>query len=400
MRPIVALAIVLAGCAGPSEAPILDAAPQGALLVATIPASGRAELAVGVGPDDAALVSLVAAGYDAPRAWTGRAEGGGFAQAEPHDGPGDVDLASGANGVHSAGLAGRGGRVTAQRWAAGAWSEPIDVSAGAARGDRPFLDARGENVVVGWGGDPRGYQVALSRDGGRSFAPPVTADAFVAGTQGGVAVGPDGLLAVIVASEPLGVLVRISEDGGASWRTSTVARQTSWAWPSIAIDDEGVLHALWSTTYEDALPAQPVRGYGGELQPAPRVQYARSDDRGATWSTPRALAEAGHAAYYPWIAARAAGAVASWYDVEIGANDGRGRLMVAFLDGDGAELRTPTPEPVPMGFSCEDELRCREQGPVGESHDVAVRPGGAAAVAWLQVGPDGMEVWYASVPEA
>lgn len=394
MRAAVLLGVMLlAGCAAAPTKP--EAVPEGPQLVALLSGSGTSELAVGVTPDDIAVISMVAAGYEDGRAWVGPAAAGPFANATPHDGPGDVDLASSSDGVHATGLRGKAGQVTWQRWADGAWSEAVDVSGGELLADRPFIDARDGTIAVSWNGQTSGYQVAVSRDAGATWAPPARVGMpTLSAPHGGVAVGPDGSLAVVYTAEA-GVTVATSKDG-VTWTSTRVGLEWSWGWPSVAFDDEGPLFALWSPPRAEGGPrAQPC--CGGELQAAPVVRYATSEDGGQTWSAPRTLTDEGHAGYYPWIDARGDTAVVSWYDVEIGANDGRGRMMLAFLRGDSVEYATPTPEPVPMGFSCADALRCEELGPVGESHDVALRADGSASVAWFQMKGDDMEVWYASV---
>lgn len=391
MRALVVAAILLAGCAQEPEG-LVEPVPVGPQLLDTVAPSARGETAVAFGPDGETMVAYIGE-LGETLAWAGPAEGPLVRVAGP-DGPGDVDLASGARGIHAVGLVGRAGRVPSQVWAQQAWSDPIDVSAGSTFADRPFLDAYGDTLLVTWNGQGDGLMSALSRDGGATWQAPRQVATFLTGTHGGAAVGPQGELAVVYASDPRGVFVSTSADG-ATWTERHVAAGSSWAWPAVDIDARGAMHAVWTTAYGDDLPAS-VRGYGGELQPAPRVLYARSDDRGASWSTPRALTGEGHAGFYPWMDARGERVVVAWYDVEIGAMDDRARVQLAFLEGEEVRFATPTKEPVPLGLSCESALRCRERGPVGESNDVALRADGRAAVAWLQEG-EGTEVWYANV---
>jgi hypothetical protein len=128
-------------------------------------------------------------------------------------------------------------------------------------------------------------RVAVSRDGGRSFAPSsVVALDTCPCCRTDLAAAPDGTLYVgwrhIFPGDVRDVVVARSRDGGASWEGPLRVHEDGWvfpgcphAGPALAVGSDGALHVGWYTGKEGAAG----------------LFYARSNDGGRTFSAPRAL---------------------------------------------------------------------------------------------------------------
>jgi hypothetical protein len=110
-------------------------------------------------------------------------------------------------------------------------------------------------------------------------------------TNGTVQLGGDGSLNVLFGSRggtPAVYLLK-SEDGGDFWRIAVqVSAPQGGAYAltcSLAVDANGRLYAAWAEAVQTVAQAE-----GAGSVPPSGVYYARSDDGGAHWSYPRAIA--------------------------------------------------------------------------------------------------------------
>ncbi|HJR45037.1 MAG TPA: exo-alpha-sialidase [Actinomycetota bacterium] len=99
---------------------------------------------------------------------------------------------------------------------------------------------------------------------------------------------------------PESVWVASSHDAGASWSSTKLADRptsASFLYPSLAMDDAGYLHAVYSSPTDKDVP----------------VWYQMSKDGAETWTNPLPLTR-GESGYSPWIDASGKGdAAVAWY---------------------------------------------------------------------------------------
>ena len=188
---------------------------------------------------------------------------------------------------------GPGAALTYARLESGRWSTPATIlRSPEGKSDQPALVAVGDRLHVVWSGGPDGrifYSQAYARDATTSAgwseplalietagsAPQLTADLL-------------GRLYAIYAV-PLnagrGIYVTFSDDNGATWSEPAVvfdAEAAGWlsvAQPSLSVDEEGRLLAVWVRT--------PLPGNG----PAEGIYSARSSADGELWTEPELLVE-------------------------------------------------------------------------------------------------------------
>jgi len=206
--------------------------------------------------------------------------------------------------------------------AGASWQSPVPVTSNGTFDDKPFMDAAGNEVLVGYADfafSPSKLRVARSLDGGLSF-------------------GANTILSVnsIVGNLACPV-IDASGDYHMFWRDSW---QES-LWISTSLDqgahwspDRGIvaMHPLPSTLpggfriiNAPSADADPVTGdlvvvWNDQLFGNPDILAIRSTDGGDTWSAPvRVNDDAGAAAqWFPWIAFDLAGVLhAVWYDRRI-----------------------------------------------------------------------------------
>jgi hypothetical protein len=209
-----------------------------------------------------------------------------------------------------------------------------DTNAGT---DKPILAVRGEDIYVAYNHSTTIW-VSYSHDRGATWTS-VKAQTTGKGKigwslAGGGTVTPNGDVHFSwagyeqngVAKGPVNLYVSSSRDGGASWQDTFVETSGSppdcsadlcgWAYLgaqlTLASDDAGVVYGLWNSG------PQTPKG-------APeRIWFAKSTDRGRTWSTKvdASAAPAGVAHAFPAITADGAGDVRiSWMDARHAAGD-------------------------------------------------------------------------------
>ncbi|HVF04709.1 MAG TPA: sialidase family protein [Frankiaceae bacterium] len=192
--------------------------------------------------------------------------------------------------------------------------------------DRPWIVAPGEPGVVylTWHGlqthMPSLMWFAKSTDYGATFSRPVvvtTANETGGFTwHGNFVASPDGQHIYTISTRRLSQAqgfvkpdenqLNVSHDGGATWARSTISvlphsTAPDTLYPVIAMDGGGHLHAAWTAARTEA----------GDVP----LWYTTSTDRGATWSTPIAVAEGpGWTGWAPWLAGgpKAGQAGAGW----------------------------------------------------------------------------------------
>ena len=195
-----------------------------------------------------------------------------------------VQLARDGGTLHAVWCSDAQAEVASSRDRGATWSPPVGVrDAADATCERPAIAVGRGAVYVAYGGE--GWRVRASRDGGRTFAPAVTA---LAGRRGALAVGSDGRLHALAldGSERGGygsadqrVQYAVSSDGGATFtRPRTVsggdeALPFYFAIPRLAVDDK----RRW-------LYAVYVRGGRTGVWD---LVVAASKDKGETWKRVR-----------------------------------------------------------------------------------------------------------------
>lgn len=403
--PILFLSLVLAGCASTGD-PAADPAPVAALttLVAALD-TGIAEASLAIMPDDNVTIVAVSGPV---HAWRGPASGTGpWAEVAAPGGPGDTDLAQSDGLLHHVGLFDEGGNIPYQRSRDGGrtWSDVVDLSPDVGGVDRPWIAAAGNRVAAAWGTTymASGLYASLSDDAGETWSAP-SKYSDRAAAIGDIAIDArDGTLFTSWASYPATLHVSSTHDGR-TWEDHVVASSSSYSFPALAVDAAGAIYVVWSAPLEGRVDIPRAQGnVSGFLFPAvPTHAYlSASTDGGATWSAPLDLTAEGTAAWYPTVAAGAAGSVVvAWYEMPLGPADGNGKLVLALSEDAAAatprfERREATPEPVPLGMFC-DTTTCDSARNIGEVLEVTLRPNGAPAVAWIQAGESGVEIHYAS----
>jgi hypothetical protein len=237
--------------------------------------------------------------------------------------------------------------------------------------DRPWVAAAPDGTVHAIWNDGSGVSHASSADRGATWtAGPRAHDR---GGSGHLAVGPRGQVAVHVTPASAsgnkhddGVeLIAVSDDGGATWRTSPPPglrpwpkdEERRWVEP-LAWDERGSLYSFWTVGAERWL--------------------GRSDDEGATWTRWR-LGAGGEDAYYPYLVARGGGELAAtWFT---GARDTGGlRWHAALIDARARDRAPRVLESPPLPIDAWGWKSDAGQDTGGEYLGVAFLRGGGIAV--------------------
>jgi hypothetical protein len=265
-------------------------------------------------------------------------------------GTSDVDLAVAPDGTlylvtmdfdHFAG-AGRGIGIGASHDRGATWS--WTVLSRHRFDDRPWVKVAPDGTAHVIWNDGSGVNHAVSRDRGVRWK--MLPRVHDRGGSSHLAIGPAGELAVRVTPgsasgnrlDPDVDLVGVSTDGGMHWQKHAAPGRRDWPPSSdttpavprwvepLAWDGAGRLYSLWTDTSG--------------------VWLARSEDRGATWTTWRAT-ESKQPCYYPYLIARGAGELAATWRC---GRPNASTLHVALLHvGDGAAPpRVDEATPIPI----------------------------------------------------
>jgi hypothetical protein len=192
--------------------------------------------------------------------------------------------------------------------------------------DKPVLAVRGPNVYVGFNHDET-FFVAASHDAGQTFRLVDINAGFGPGSSlgGGAAVDPagnvyfgwTGYASHAMPSQPVGIYVSRSLDGGRTWSTLLLDQSSAppeceaeqcengflGAQIALASDADGALYALWNAGSANGGPE--------------RIYFSSSISNGATWSarTGVSLAAPGVEHAFPAVVAGTSGDVRiAWMD--------------------------------------------------------------------------------------
>ena len=182
------------------------------------------------------------------------------------------------------------------RWESEQWSQPESIlTSPNGKADQPAAAITADNRLMAvWSGGSGG-QIYFSQANAdqavlaQSWETPLALPALQpVGSAPSIAIDQSGVISVVYAiplNESRGVYLVQSKDSGQTWSGPMLvfdAVAAGWAMvdkPSLAVSDDGHLHVLWSRY---SLP-------GGEGPLA--LYYTRSEDDGATWSSPQAVVE-------------------------------------------------------------------------------------------------------------
>lgn len=327
------------------------------------------------------------------------------------DGGGDGDLAVTPEGtLHWLGLFGTDAPIpyAASTDRGETWTDILDIS-NETGSDREWIDARQDEptVYAAWRDGDDGGIVAFrsSFDGGKTWNERVTVSEDAVG--GPLAHGPvpgqvyQAQATFQSAETAMDASIRLarSADHGATWETVPILTPTQGPqaglvgfpfsiFPVVSVDDAGTLYLAYAVDQGNA---------PGGLKPVARfgVYLTVSKDQGDTWSEPRLLSSADHAAIMPWIAAGAPGRVAIvWYENTQGVpHDNLPDLWnVQLMEMVGADTDTPQTQVVQLndapnhvGSICTSGLAClltAGDRSVLDFFEVALTPEGHPVVTW------------------
>lgn len=269
---------------------------------------------------DTTLLMGVARSTDGGLSWTSNVITGHSAMSDPA-------VRAGENGVWYYGYIANGGAtgsdfdvfVRRSTDAGSTWQTPVAVTVDANFDDKPYIDASGNEVLVGYadfGFSPAKVRAARSTDGGLTFG----SDMVLANNS----VGGNGACPVIDAAGNYFMFWRDSFQDSL-WVSRSTDEGASWS------ADRGIvaMNPLPSTlpggfriVNLPSADADPLTGslvvvWNDQLFGNPDVLSIRSTDGGTTWSAPvRVNDDAGsNAQWFPWIAIDESGIVhVTWYD--------------------------------------------------------------------------------------
>ena len=247
------------------------------------------------------------------------------------------------------------------------WSTPITINDGHEFGSHNFhalTVAPGGALLATWLDGRKGHSgvwMSRSGDGGRTWETnrPIYSDPTCPCCRTSVAMATDGTIYVawraILAGDVRDVVVTKSSDGGQTWTTPVRPRADGWVYPgcphagpSLQVDGAGRVHVAWWTGKEgeagvyyarsddrgETYTAQPV-ATGERTRPAhvqlalapagevyvvwddglsdmPRVLVRRSEDNGRSFGRESVLSEAGVAASFPVVAVYGDSVAVAW----------------------------------------------------------------------------------------
>ncbi len=198
------------------------------------------------------------------------------------------------------------------------WQSPVAVTDDTNFDDKPYMDARGDEVLVAYadfGFSPARVRAARSTDGGLSFA-----NDTVLSTGGG-----NGALPVIASDGAYYVFWRGSAQEFL-WLSKSTDQGANWSAETPIVGMNPLPTPLPGESFRiiniPSAAADPVSGdlivvWNDQLFGDPDILSIRSADDGATWSAPvRVNDDAGsEAQFFPWVTFDEAGvAYAVWYD--------------------------------------------------------------------------------------
>jgi hypothetical protein len=199
------------------------------------------------------------------------------------------------------------------------WQPPVPVTADDDFDDKPYLDARGDEVLVAYadfGFSPAKVRAARSLDGGLSFgADTVLADLSVGGNGASPVIGIDGTYYVFWRDSFQEFLwMSRSTDQGANWSQDAPVAEMSPLPPTFP---EGFRIVNLPSAAQDPVTGTLLVVWNDQLFGDPDILAVRSTDGGDTWSLPVQVNDdgAGAAQFFPWITFDEGGTGwVVWYD--------------------------------------------------------------------------------------
>ncbi len=199
------------------------------------------------------------------------------------------------------------------------WQPPVAVTNNGDFDDKPYLDARGDEVLVAWadfGFSPARVRAARSIDGGQTFGNDTVLVAAPAGGNGACPViAADGTYYVFWRGSAQEFLwLSRSQDAGATWTPQAPVAAMS---PLPATAPGGFRIVNLPSAADDPLTGDLVVVWNDQLFGDPDILSIRSADGGDTWSVPVKVNDdpGTEAQFFPWVAIDEAGIVhVVWYD--------------------------------------------------------------------------------------
>ncbi len=199
------------------------------------------------------------------------------------------------------------------------WEPPVPATANSTFDDKPYIDARGDEVLVGWADfstSPSRVRAARSLDGGQTFGN----DTIVAVASG----NGNGACPVIAADGTYYMFWRDSfqeflwmarsDDQGTSWDLDVPIAEMS---PLATPQPGGFRMVNLPSAASDPLTGDLVVVWNDQLFGDADILAVRSSDGGDNWSAPVRVNDdlGGEAQFLPWVDVDESGVFhAVWYD--------------------------------------------------------------------------------------
>lgn len=373
------VAVLIAGCATPAADIASESLPVDLVMPTALPVFGESlllqgagagglggEPSVAVGPDGTIYVAApmisaetIVGGFLGARSfgqisvWRSTDGGATFELLNDENGQltdgdaanGDADIAVGSDGSVYAIDLGGGVPLYISRDQGETWEDKGVLNDEDTSPDRQWIDVEGDLIAVTWANqsaeDGRGIDITFSTDRGETWSHPrPLLDGMIQFGPVEIAPGGTDIYMPYVTSDGWELQVLASHDGGASWTDHATGRalpaqsplgtglpdvEGHWSptfiFPVLAADKAGRLYLAYSAYVE-----------GGDTT---QLMLMRSDDKGASWTEPVAVATSANAVL-PWIVAGEEGNVAISYfasdtalDPNKGAHEWRLEIVVS-----------------------------------------------------------------------
>ncbi len=199
------------------------------------------------------------------------------------------------------------------------WQPPVPVTTNTTFDDKPYLDARGDEVLVGWAdfsSNPSRVFAARSLDGGQTFGNhTLLAVASANGNGACPVIAADGTYYMFWRdSFQEFVWMSRSDDQGTSWSLDVPIAELS---PLATPQPGGFRMVNLPSAASDPLTGDLVVVWNDRLFGDADILAIRSNDGGDSWSTPVRVNDdlSGEAQFLPWVDVDEDGVFhAVWYD--------------------------------------------------------------------------------------
>ena len=199
------------------------------------------------------------------------------------------------------------------------WQPPVPVTDNTGFDDKPYLDARGDELLVAWADfsfSPARVRAARSLDGGQTFGnDTVLIDAPAGGNGACPVIATDGTYFVFWRGSSQEFLwMSRSADQGANWTEMAAIAPMS---PLPSTLPGGFRIVNLPSAADDPLTGDLLVVWNDQLFGGPDILAITSDDGGDTWSEPVRVNDdvGGDAQFFPWVTFDGEGiAHVVWYD--------------------------------------------------------------------------------------